>query len=72
MARHHLYEGCPNDVGNIKMLLQQLVRGELHLRPTPAESVERFDYSTLTGELAAQLNAASAEYQESGASKSRK
>ena len=57
LARHQLNMGCPNNVASIKRLVQQLVGGELRLNSLPAGSLERFEYRTLTGKLAAQLDA---------------
>lgn len=57
LARHQLNMGCPNNTASIKRLVQQLVGGELRLNSLSAGSLERFEYRTLTGKLAAQLDA---------------
>jgi len=64
LARHQLNVGCQNDVASIKQLLHRLVGGELALSPPPASAVERFDYRTLTRELAAQLDAVCGGYEQ--------
>ncbi|MBA2486064.1 MAG: glycosyltransferase [Nitrospira sp.] len=56
--RHALGVSCPNQIANIKALLNELSTGTRKLVPPDATRVNRFEYRSLTGELATVLDAA--------------
>jgi hypothetical protein len=56
--RHALGLSSPNQLSSIKTLLNELAAGKQKLVPPDAASVSRFEYRSLTGELAAVLDAA--------------
>ncbi len=56
--RHALGVSSPNQIASIKVLLSELATGEQKLPPPDATRVNRFEYRSLTGELAAVLDAA--------------
>lgn len=58
VARHALGVSSPNQVTRVKVLLSELAAGKQKLVPPGAERVNRFEYRSLTGELAAVLDAA--------------
>lgn len=57
VARHGLGVSSPNQVTRIKTLLQSVVDGRQQLVPPEAARVNRFEYHSLTGELAAIFDA---------------
>lgn len=57
VARHGLGASSPNHVSQIKTLLQAVAVGTQKLVPPEAARVNRFEYRSLTGELAAVLDA---------------
>lgn len=57
--RHALGISSPNRLANIKELLNELATGKQKLVPPDATRVNRFEYRSLTGELAKILNAVS-------------
>ena len=61
VERHQLGLSCPNDVSHIKPLLRQVARGDLELKPPAKGCTDRFDYRTLSGELAQLLDTVLAE-----------
>ncbi|MCE7977727.1 MAG: hypothetical protein DYH03_11405 [Nitrospira sp. NTP1] len=58
VARHGLGVSSPNHITRIKALLIDIVTGAQQLVPPDAARVNRFEYQSLTGELAAILDAA--------------
>ena len=58
VARHGLGVSSPNHIARIKALLKDLTTGTQRLVPPDAARVNRFEYRSLTGELAAILDAA--------------
>ncbi|MCS6316409.1 MAG: glycosyltransferase [Nitrospira sp.] len=58
VTKHALGVSSPNQVARIKVLLRELVAGTRKLVPPDATRVNRFEYRSLTGELAAVLDAA--------------
>ena len=57
VRRYHLGASCPNSTGEVKRLFRRIVEGTETI-PTPDQAqVKRFDYRSLTGELAAVLDA---------------
>ena len=61
VERHQLGLSCPNDVSRIKPLLRQVAREDLALKPPGKGCTDRFDYRTLSGELAQSLDTVLAE-----------
>lgn len=61
VARHALGISCLNHLTSIKTLLIELAAGRQKLVPPDAQNVSRFEYRSLTGEVAAVLDAASSE-----------
>ncbi len=57
VARHGLGVSSPNQVSRIKALLQSVANGTQQLVPPEAARVNRFEYYSLTGELAAIFDA---------------
>ncbi len=53
VARHGLGVSSPNQVARVKALLKKLAGGTQRLLPPDVASVNRFEYYSLTGELAA-------------------
>jgi hypothetical protein len=58
VSRHALGRSSPNQVPRIKLLLHELATGQQKLVPPDVARVNRFEYQSLTGELAAVLDAA--------------
>lgn len=58
VTRHALGISSPNQVARIKVLLNDLATGKQKLVPPDATRVNRFEYGSLTAELAAVLDAA--------------
>lgn len=56
--RHALGISTPNQIERIKQLLSELAAGKQKLVPPDPERVNQFEYQSLTGELAAVLDAA--------------
>ena len=56
VRQHRLGISCPNGIADIKQLIRQLVNGQLELKSPPPECTDRFDYRTLTSDLAKALN----------------
>ena len=56
--RHALGVSSPNQIASIKALLYELATGKQKLIPPDAARVNRFEYKSVTGELAAVLDAA--------------
>lgn len=59
VARHGLGASSPNHLTRIKALLKDVTSGAQPLTPPDAARVNRFEYQSLTGELAAILDAVS-------------
>ena len=59
VARHGLGASSPNHLTRIKALLKDVTSGAQSLIPPDAARVNRFEYQSLTGELAAILDAVS-------------
>ena len=57
VRRHALGISSPNEIASIKILLNDLATGKQKLVPPAPARVNRFDYRSLTGELAAVLDA---------------
>jgi hypothetical protein len=55
--RHALGLSSPNQLSSIKILLNELATGKRKLIPPDVANVSRFEYRSLTGELAAVLDA---------------
>ena len=58
VTRHALGVSSPNEVERIKTLLIELTSGQQQLIPPDSARVQRFEYRSLTGELAAVFDAA--------------
>lgn len=58
VTRHALGVSSPNQVARIKSLLLELASGKQQLIPPDASRVNRFEYRSLSGELASVLDAA--------------
>ncbi|ULA61343.1 MAG: Putative Glycosyl transferase [Nitrospira sp.] len=58
VARHGLGVSSPNHIARIKALLKDVTAGTQKLVPPDGARVNRFEYQSLTGELAAILDAA--------------
>jgi hypothetical protein len=71
VRRHRLGVSCSSQVGAIKSMLMQVVKGELILAPPHQDDVARFDYRTLTGQLAQLLDSCSSQSAEATHSSSR-
>jgi len=57
LVRHyHLGASCSNSIGDVKRLLRRIVEGTETIPVPNQERVKRFDYRSLTGELAALLD----------------
>ncbi len=56
VARHGLGVSSPNQVARVKALLKEVAAGTQRLVPPDAVRVNRFEYQSLTGELAAILD----------------
>ena len=61
VQRYHLGASCPNSIGGVKRLLRGIVEGTETIPVPDQEQVKRFEYRSLTGELAALLDAVVAE-----------
>ncbi len=57
VQRYHLGASCPNSIGGVKRLLRGIVEGTETIPVPDQEQVKRFEYRSLTGELAALLDA---------------
>ena len=61
VQRYHLGASCPNSIGGVKRLLRGIVEGTETIPVPDQEQVKRFEYQSLTGELAVLLDAVVAE-----------
>ncbi len=61
VRRYHFGAGCPNNIREVKGMLRRIVEGTETIPAPDQEEVKRFDYRSLTGELAALLDAVVAE-----------
>jgi glycosyltransferase involved in cell wall biosynthesis len=57
VQRYHLGASCPNSIGEVKRLLRGIVEGTETIPAPDQAQVKRFDYRSLTGELAVVLDA---------------
>jgi glycosyltransferase involved in cell wall biosynthesis len=60
VERHQLGTCCRNEVGDIKKLLSRIVNGDVRITPPAKKELARFEYRTLTANLASVLDAACA------------
>jgi hypothetical protein len=56
VQRHRLGLACPNDAGRIRQLMVDVIEGRQVLSASPQAEIDRFNYRSLTADLARVLD----------------